>query len=468
MLVKRRDALRRNQGPRARRTLLPVMFLLFAVRSVLAQELAVEGSKAITVRQAIGLALARNRTIGMSQEDLQHYREMKAKAHAQYLPHISNASNVTFITAREGVVIPPGSFGAPAGTGPIPPRTVRIDQGANDTYASRTTLDQPLTQLFAIHAQNRAAQMDVDRATSGVEQTREDVALQVRQLFYGVLITQKQEQAAQERVSALQEALREARSSEAQGTALQESTLQASTQLAQAQQAALNLQISERDQLFQLRDVIGESLDTPLLLVDTQRLPDPAQALPARGEAVGIALAREPKVQMAQRDVEKAHAAVRLAEDAYIPSVTASAHQSYQSGIALLVRNYGVFEGRLNYDLFDGGTRRANVRDARSALAKAELALAEQRDATRITVEDSYDRLQLSTGAQDIAQQVVKARMEQVRVADAQFQQGEILQSRLDTVHADLADAEVSALQASLEADLARNQIREVLGQIPD
>ena len=468
MLEGHRPARRQSACPITHGTLMGIVFLLVTAHSIGAQVVPIENSKAITVSQAIGLALARNRTIGMSQEDLQHYKEMKAKAHAQYLPTLSNASNVTFITAREGVVIPPGSFGVPPTTGPIPPRTVRIDQGANDTYASRTMLDQPLTQLFAIHAQNRAAQMDVNRAVSSVELTREDVALQVRQLFYGVLITQKQQQAAATRVSAQQEALREARSSEAQGTALEESTLQASTQLAQAQQAALNLQISERDQLFQLKDVIGESLDSPLLLIDTQRLPDPAQALPERGEAFRIALAREPKVQMAQREVDKAHAAVRVAEDAYIPSITASAHHSYQSGIALLVRNYGVFEGRLNYDLFDGGTRRANVRDARSALAKAELALAEQRDATRIAVEDSYDRLELGTRAQDIAQQVVKARAEQVRVAEAQFQQGEILQSKRDTARADLADADASALQASLDVDLARNQIREVLGQIPD
>ena len=223
--------------------------------------------------------------------------------------------------------------------------------------------------------------------------------------------------------------------------------------------------MSARDQLLHLEDAIGEPLDTPLALVNTA-LPPNAQTLPTRSEAVGIAFAHEPKVLMAEQDVEKARASIRVAEDAYIPSITALAHDSYQDGIALFFHNYGIFEGSVHYDLFDGGTRRANVRDARASLSKAELALSEQKDQTRIAVESSYDQLELGTRALDIAQQVTKARIEEVRVAEVQFQQGEILPSQRANAQADLADAEASALQAALNLDLARNQIREILGQI--
>ena len=83
-----------HPASRARGLALLVVSLTLAAIRAGTQEPPQEGASAVTVSQAIELALAHNRTIGMSQEDLHHYKELKAKAHAQYLPTISNASSV--------------------------------------------------------------------------------------------------------------------------------------------------------------------------------------------------------------------------------------------------------------------------------------------------------------------------------------------------------------------------------------
>ena len=106
------------------------------------------------------------------------------------------------ITDLAGVKIPAGAFGVPTATGPIPAKNLFLDQGALTSYTSGTGLAQPLTQMFKIRESNRAATADVNSAKIQVNQTENEVALQVRQLYDGILIAQLKQQAAAEEVSA--------------------------------------------------------------------------------------------------------------------------------------------------------------------------------------------------------------------------------------------------------------------------
>ena len=142
------------------------------------------GDQGLTLDQAIDLALAHNGGLAVARLDVQNFEALKAKARAQYLPTLTNDSDASYLTAREGVVLPTGSLGVFPGGGDIPPKTLHIDQGGNLTYSSRTFLSQPTLQLFAVHAANHAAKVDVRTAHLNVEDKSEEVAVQVRQLYY--------------------------------------------------------------------------------------------------------------------------------------------------------------------------------------------------------------------------------------------------------------------------------------------
>ena len=112
--------------------LLPLLPPPVAAQSVAPQQApAVQspGENELTLDQAIDLALAHNGDLGVARLDVQHFEALKAKAHAQYLPKLTNKSEATYLTEREGVILPSGVLGAPHATVPIPPKTLRIDQG---------------------------------------------------------------------------------------------------------------------------------------------------------------------------------------------------------------------------------------------------------------------------------------------------------------------------------------------------
>ena len=424
-------------------------------------------SRPIQLEEAISLALNQNRTIAMARKDTDHYEQLKAKARADYFPHISNSSEVSHITDREGIVIPAGSFGAPSATGPIPARSLRIDQGGNTTYFSRTQLTQPLTQLFSIREENRSATADVRRSAAAEVNTRIETVANVHRHFYGVLVAREQVVAAQAALLAAAEREHEAQANFREGSALNADVQKAGSQRAQANAAVVAAKTQEHEEQTQLNTLLSLPVDTPL---DPQLPPAPPEgtsALPGRAEALNIALVHEPRVLEAQQEVEKAHAGVRLAQDAYIPSITATAHESYQSGVAFFVHNYGVFSGQVAIDLFDGGKRQAQIRDARALLKKAELALDEQREQTGAAVEVTYDQVDEAEADLVAKRLAASAASESERESQSRFRNGEILPSERDAATAARASAQASLLEAQLNLALARVQVQRVLGQIP-
>jgi outer membrane protein TolC len=87
-------------------------------------------------------------------------------------------------------------------------------------------LEQPLTQLFRIHQANVAAKQDLIIAKTQLDQTQDAIALQVRQLYYNILINQQKLKASQEQLAAAQIKDEESRSDVARGNALEISALQ--------------------------------------------------------------------------------------------------------------------------------------------------------------------------------------------------------------------------------------------------
>ena len=434
---------------------------------VIASEEQTTADRELTLDQAIDQALEHNGEIVNAKLDVQNFEALKAKARAQYLPKVTNNSDASYLTAREGVVLPAGSLGVFSGAGEIPSKTLHIDQGGNLTYASRTFLSQPTLQLFAVHAANRAAKADVQTAKLNVEDKSEDIAVQVRQLYYQILNAEAQLRAAVQESATFQKSDDEAKSQVREGSALPLKELEARANLLQAESNVLKARTAERGARRELNNVMGTPLDARFRLVDAEPLGPGGGALPSREEAIRLSLAKQPQIIIAEQKVEKAKAELRVAEDAFIPEVTVNAHQSYQVGIALLVRNYGVFEGEFRYELFDGGARRAQVRSQRSLLAQAQQNLANVRTSNTVAIGNAYDTVESNELDLKAKQQATVARAEEARVADSRYVHGELLASERAATHAQLAEAEASERQAALNLALSRSQVRKLLGEIP-
>ena len=172
-------------------------------------------------------------------------------------------------------------------------------------------------------------------------------------------------------------------------------------------------------------------------------------------------------LRAARQALEKAKAGLAAAKDNYIPDITALSRYSYQSGIPFLVHNFGTFGFTLSYDLFDGGRREAQVREARTQLRSAQVAVDKLQSDIEVEVEAAYDRIDELKQMVDVGEQAVKVTTEAARLADRQFEQNAALGSARSQAHADMSNATASLLEANLGLSLAQADLKRTIGQMP-
>lgn len=419
----------------------------------------------ITLQEAVELALKNNhlvRIAGLQVEEKQHAKEVAKSA---YFPTIRNDSSFVHLTDTQLIQIDAGSLGTVAGT-PVPSVNSIINQGGLNLATSGTMLEQPLTQLFTrVKPANEAARAGLNSARANAQETENEVALKVREIYYGVLIAQLYQIATKAKIKAAQDLQTERVQQVKYGNALDADLIESKAQSLEAKQDLLTTELQLSDLTMQLDDVIGLPQTTALEL-------DPSvprvQASCEREECVKQALESHPQIIAAREEVQKASAAVKLSKADYVPDVSAFARYSYQSGVPFLARNFGSFGVQFSYYLFDGGRRRAVLRESDAQLAQAKENLARVTDEIELQVQMAYNKLQRTGEMVKVSGELLALRTESSRVSAQQLQQGEALPSQADHAVAQEFEAKTQLLRSQLDYLQASDELAQAMGSTPE
>jgi outer membrane protein TolC len=428
-----------------------------------AQDQPASAPRRITVQEAVQLALKHNHVVRIAEFKTEEKQHAKDVARSAYFPVLRNDSTVVNLTDTQFIDIPAGSIGA-IGNSLLPSRSVILNQGGKTLYTSGTSLTQPLTQLIKIKRQNDIARADVKATGEKERQTENEVALQVHQIYYRVLIEQIHRSATEERIHASQDLETERVQQVKYGNALDQDLIESRAQLLQSKQELLTSDLHISDLTLQLNDLLGLPLTTKLVL-DTE-VP-PVQEVCARQECITSALAAHTEIVEARDEVEKAKAAVRLARAEYIPDLSAFARYSYSDNVPFLARNFGGFGLHLGYDLFEGGRKRAAVREHESQLAQAKENLARVTEEVELGIATAYNKLERTREMVNVSQELLALRSEASRVSAQQLERGAALRSQADNAVAQEFDAKTLLLQSELDYIVSRDELVKAMGQTP-
>src|SRR5580700_2993492 len=170
-----------------------------------AQEQAATAPRHLTLQEAIQLALKHNHAVRMAGFQVEAKQHAKDVAKSGYFPKITNETRLFRVTDTQFIQIAAGSLGTVAGT-PIPANSVILNQGGLTFVTSGTGLEQPLTQLYTrVRPQNEAASAELAATRANAQETENEVALQVHELYYRVLITQLHHSATEARIKAAED-----------------------------------------------------------------------------------------------------------------------------------------------------------------------------------------------------------------------------------------------------------------------
>ena len=430
-----------------------------------AQEQAANSPRHLTLQEAVQLALKHNHVVRMAGFQVEAKQHAKDVAKSGYFPTIKNESRVFTLTDTQFIQIPAGSLGTVAGSA-IPNNSVILNQGGLTIVTSGTGLVQPLTQLYTrVRPQNAAASAELGATKANAHETENEVALKVHQLYYRVLITQLHQTAAEAKIKAAEDLQNERTAQVKYGSALDEDVIESRAQTLQSKQELLTTELQLTDLTMQLNDVTGLPLTSQLDL-------DPSvpgvQDTCAREECIKVALQSHPEIVAAREELRKASAAVQLAKADYVPDITAFARYSYANNVPFLAHNFGSFGVELTYDLFDGGRRRAQVRESDAQVAEAKENLARVTEDVELRLQIAYNKLQRTKEMVQVSQELYALRAESSRVSAQQLQKGEALQSQAQSAVAQEFDAKTVLLQSQLDYIQARDEVVQAMGLTPE
>jgi outer membrane protein TolC len=431
-----------------------------AVTIVPAQQVDSTAPRTINLHEAVELALKHNHVVRIASLHVEEEQHAKEVARSAYYPVLRNDSTFVHVTDTQFIGIPAGGLGVVSGTR-IPADTVVLNQGGQTFETSGTGLTQPLTQLFKIKSGNDAARAELNASRGKARGVENDVALKVRQLYYKILVVQSQHQAIEAKSHALEELQGERVQQVKYGSTLEVDLIESRAQLLQAKQELLTTELQLSDLRLQFNDVVGLPLTREVVL-------DPDVPVPSgtcqREECIKVALDAQPEIAEARAMVEKASAGVQAAKREYIPDVEAFARYSYQNNVPFLARNFGTFGVHFSYDLFDGGKKRATLRERDSQLAQAKENLARITDEVEVRVQSAYNKVERTQQMIAVSQQLLATRKEARRVSAQQMEQGAYLRSQTEAAAAQEFEAQTLLLQSQLEYAQAQDELTQAIG----
>jgi outer membrane protein TolC len=425
--------------------------------NLLGQETGGTVSHTINLHDAVAMALKHNHVVRIASLHVEEEQQAKEVARSKYFPVLRNDTSFFRVTDTQLIQIPAGSLG-----NGIPTQTETINQGGRTFFTSGTQLTQPLTELFKVRAGNDVAQADVNASREKERGVENNVALKVRQLYYRILVAQSQHDAVEAKIRAVDELQAERVQEVKYGSTLEVDLIESKAQALEAKQQLLTTELQLSDLRMQFNDVVGLPIKSEVTLDPNVQI-EPVSC--QREECIKLALSSHPEIAEARAEIEKAEAGVREAKREYIPDVEAFARYSHQNdSVPFLAPDFGTFGIHVGYDFFEGGKRRATLRERDAQLEQAKENLARISDEVEVKVQTAYNKLERTQQMVAVSQELLATRKEAKRVSAQELVQGAYLRSQAEAAAAQEMEAETLLLQAQLDYTQAQDELTEAIG----
>lgn len=419
------------------------------------------GARPLTLDEAQQLASQNSRALKLARLKIDEMAHKREGARSDYFPKLLGTANYLYFNERLGTTLTAGDLGLGMLPPPFPSIPIPINLVKQNMFLGGATLAQPITQLYKVQQGVKFASSEQAIARAQSAGREDEIHFAVEQLYYGILIAQRQQTAAEAKLAAAEELFKDAQNAVETGNALKVASIGRRAGLMEARQSLIAARDMVSDYSEALNVLIGIPPTTELSLTEPQR---PVFSLASADEAVRTALEHSPEVREAHETVEKARVGRRAAQADYIPDITAMAQYFHQAGVPTLPNDFGALGGSLTYTIFDFGKRRELVRERGTLVAQAEENLKRIEENVEQTIRKSYRNVERSLEMINVAREAVELRQESERMTRDQVELGLALKSALAEARSAHASSDADLLRAEAGWRLALAELRKQAG----
>jgi outer membrane protein len=313
----------------------------------------------------------------------------------------------------------------------------------------------------------KRSKADVDAAEAGETASRFNVSLQVKQQYYNILAARESKSAADAQIQQAEQQLKSSSIRLRAGAATVSDSLRSVVALGNARLALLTAENNLRVANATLTRLVASPTTVTAVASDTVDQPVAIPDIAALEPLVN----RAPAIQQADAQLASAHASVRSAKTAFLPTINMNFNRS-GSG---LDPQFGIGDKRyaynqnlsfsLNFPLFNNLNREVNVARAIVAEDVAEVQLRDAKMLAHQTLVQSV--AQMKTAQEQVAIQTVSvaAATEDLRVQQRRYELGATTLLDLHTSQTALDNARTALIRARYDYRVAKAQLEALIGR---
>jgi HAE1 family hydrophobic/amphiphilic exporter-1 len=421
---------------------------------------------ALTLTQAVELALGQNPTVRRARETINEFNLQVRQVRADALPQLD-------LTLSAQKFRDPGLRNSPAfGDLPdfLPPEALG-PYSFND-YAYSFRLEQPIYTFGRVRGALDAAREQLSAVKEDVRSVESVIARDVAIAYYDLLLARERLAVLDSERVSRERQLRQVKDRLALEDATRLDVLNSEVALANLRPQILGAQNGVAVSLARLNEVLNRPIDEPLELVDSLRLPDPLPVIPDYQVLLEQASRTRPELRRFEYGRRVLEAGQRVTRADTLPEISAAGNVGVNSfdvnnlgDLSFRNWNVGVF---LKWKLFDGFRTSSAVARLQSQVVQSRLEEFAFRNALAREVERSSGEWKRGLQAIEVAELASEQAGEARRLAEESFQWGaasvlEILEAERQVQQAELSKAESYYVALTALAD-----VKFLVGLRPD
>ncbi len=401
---------------------------------------------ALTLDEAVRVALANNREILVAMEKIKEARQRVREAKAGYLPTVDLSGTYTRLSEVPSMSIP--DYGS-------------IEVGKADNYMSKLTFSQPLYTSGSLNYANKGASLYYQKSEEDLRNVQSKVTLEVKKAFYTYLL-------AEENVEVTEAALDQSRRHLAIVEGLFKVGVVSKFDLLRTRVEVANLKpdlIQARNNLRLSRESLANllSLSSTSLKLEGELSFEPLKI--SLEVAIARALKERSDLKNLKLQKEMSEVAVKLTEVQNRPRLALIGNYQYQNpsgGEDEWGEDWNL-NLVLSIPLFDGWANRARVAQRRSQIKQIDLSLRGLEAGIDLEIKKAFWDLEASEERIYAQEKNIEQAEEALSIADVRYKSGAI--TNLEVLDAQLAltRVRVGYLKALYDHNVARAELEKAM-----
>lgn len=453
----------------------------------------------LTVSSAVDSALARSEEVAAARARVAGASAQFRVARSAALPQINTQLAYTrtlrsvFQDAGGGFTLPDSLRFEPDTTGTLQERVRYLERrvpsaafgalgdlfsdlpfGNEHTWIAGLTVSQPVFTGGRIRSSIQLAGHGEDAAVAGYEETAAEVVLEVRQAYYDAALAREAAAIVEASVELASEHLSQVRLRLDAGRASELEALRAEVELENLRPQLVQARNQEQLAMLNLKRLTNVPVETELVLA-TPLVPEEAgqAAVPEMPglEAVTTALQNRAAVRAAESQVEMREEQADIARAAYFPSISLTgtlSRQAFPSSLGLPTdldwRDDWTVGFAIQWPLFQGLRRNAELDAARAQVQEAKLQLNQLLEGVRIDYESALGELRRSRTQIAAARRTVEQAERVYDLTELRFEEGLATQLDISDARLALQQARLNEVQAYHDAYVALARVERAMG----